>query len=59
MRLNQQKEMSKLLNGIDEQLTGNNIFGAKASIQNMLKRFGKDEFLENKVLYLSNIQSVA
>ena len=34
--------MTKQLALIDEQLADNNFFGAKGSIQNILKRFGKD-----------------
>ena len=59
IRLNQEKEMSKLLTNIDEQIAENNILGAKSSIQNVLKRFGKDDFLEGKVLYLNYIQNVS
>ena len=34
--------MAKQLTIIDEQIADNNISGAKLSIQNLLKRFGKD-----------------
>jgi len=37
--------MTKQLNVIDEQIADNNISGAKKSIEGLLKRFGKDEFL--------------
>ena len=50
--------MSKQLAIIDEQITANNYVIVKNSIQGLLKRFGKDEFLEAKVPYLTYMQTV-
>ena len=50
--------MSKQLTIIDEQIAANNFAAVKNTIQGLLKRFGKDEFLEGKVSYLTYIQTV-
>jgi hypothetical protein len=50
--------MSKQLAIIDEQIAANNFATVKSTIQGLLKRFGKDEFLEAKVPYLTYIQTL-
>lgn len=50
--------MTKQLAIIDEQIASNNFAIVKNTIQGLLKRFGKDEFLEAKLLYLTYIQTV-
>jgi hypothetical protein len=59
IRVNQEKEMTKQLEVIDAQINENNVTGVKTAIQNLLKRFGKDEFLIGKVQYLTYIQTIS
>jgi len=48
--------MTRQLAGIDEQIGESNFMAVKIGIQTLLKRFGKDEFLQEKVGYLGYIQ---
>lgn len=49
--------MAKQLSIIDEQIALSNHPAVKTSIQALLKRFAKDEFLEQKIGYLTYIQT--
>lgn len=50
--------MSKLLTSIDEHLTNSNYLEAKSHIANLVKRFGKDDFIQDRIESLSKIQNV-
>lgn len=50
--------MTKLLAAIDEHLTNNNYLEAKANIVNLTKRFGKDDFIQDRIGSLVRIQNV-
>ena len=42
VRVNQEKEMNKMLGAIDENIENTNFSAVKTGIQGLLKRYGKD-----------------
>jgi hypothetical protein len=58
VRANQINEMTKQLAAIDEQIGASNFVGVKVGIQGLLKRWGKDEFLQERIGYLAYIQAL-
>lgn len=55
VRVNQEKEIARQLKTIDEQMEINNFASVKSVIQILLKKYGKDELLLDKLGYLNYV----
>lgn len=58
-RLNQINEITRQLTAIDELMTQGNFIGVKTATQTLFKRFAKDEVLQEKIGYLTFIQTLS